>query len=263
MLGAIAGDIIGSVFERRRDQIKTTDFPLFCQRSHFTDDTVLTVAVAAAILTQHPYAMVIKDFGLDYPGRGYGRMFSQWLHASISTPYYSWGNGAAMRATPIGFALNTIDGVLLEAQRSAEGTHNHPEGIKGAQAVALAVYMARNGARKKDIRQEITGRFGYDLTYTVADIRPTYSFDVSCQGTVPPAIVAFLDSDDYESTVRLAVSLGGDSDTLACIAGGIAQAYYREMPSYIVAETLFRLPQRFVTILDLFQRRYKINTSPA
>jgi len=224
MFGAIAGDIIGSVYEHH--PIKTKEFPLFQSHCHFTDDTVLTVAIAKAILDDQNYRQAVGELGRRYPRAGYGKSFKKWLHSSDPQPYNSWGNGAAMRVSPIGFAFDTVDAVLREAKRTAEISHNHPEGIKGAQAVALAVYLARTKRDRALIRQEVVDRFGYNLNRTVDEIRPFYHFDVSCQGTVPEAIIAFLDSNSYEDAVRNAISLGGDSDTLACITGGIAEAYY-------------------------------------
>jgi len=231
MIGAIAGDIIGSVYEH--DPIKTKDFPLFDSRCRFTDDSVLTVAVADAILSSRPYLESVREIGRRYPHAGYGGSFFQWLCSQDPRPYNSWGNGAAMRVSPVGFAFDTPAEVLQQAQMTAEISHNHPEGIKGAQAAALAVFMARAGHDKQEIRKQISQRFGYDLDRSVDDIRPGYTFDISCQGTVPEAIIAFLDSESYEDAVRNAVSLGGDSDTLACITGGIAEAFYGEVSSPI------------------------------
>jgi len=250
MLGAIAGDVIGSPYERH--QVKTTIFPLFQDRSRFTDDTVMTVAVASVILDRADYATTLRSFGRQYPRAGYGRGFSTWIHTADAGPYGSWGNGSAMRVSPIGFAFESADEVLDQAQRSAEVTHNHPEGIKGAQATALAVFLARTGWSKENIRAEIGERFGYDLSRSLGQIRPTYRFDVSCQGSVPEAIIAFLESNDFEGAIRNAVSLGGDSDTQACIAGGIAQAYYKSVPAKIVEGTRSRLPAQFLDILDRF-----------
>ena len=193
----------------------------------FTDDTVLTVATTHAILTSTPYEIAYRAFGRQHPNAGYGNAFFKWLSSDESGPYNSWGNGSAMRVSPVGLAFNTVDDVLREAERSAV-THNHPEGIKGAQATALAVFMARSGASKKEIRDELALRFGYDLGRTVSQIRPDYQWDVSCQGSVPEALVAFLDSADVESAIRLAISLGGDADTQAAIAGGVA---HDDLPS--------------------------------
>lgn len=254
MLGAIAGDVIGSVYERY--PIKTTEFPLFDPRCRFTDDTVMTVAVAQAVLEGGDYAAAMKVLGRKYPHAGYGGRFSHWLRQSEVEPYNSWGNGSAMRVSPIGFAFDEVERLLSEAEQSAVVSHNHPEGIKGAQATALAIYLARTGVGKEAIRTEIAGRFGYDLGRTVADIRPNYRFDVSCQGSVPEAIIAFLDSDSYEDAVRKAISLGGDSDTLACIAGGIAQAFYREIPTGISGSVLKMLPAEFLSIINRFNQVY-------
>ncbi len=256
MIGAIAGDIIGSVYERGR--IKTKDFALFGPRSHFTDDTVLTVAVAEAILTDGNYLRAVRDFGRRYPRAGYGSAFRNWLWAVDPAPYNSWGNGSAMRVSPVGWAFGTIEEVLREAARSAEITHNHPEGVKGAQATALAVFLARTARDKELIRREVSARFGYDLSRSVDDIRPTYHFDVSCQGTVPEAIVAFLDSTSYEDAVRNAVSLGGDSDTLACITGGIAEAFYGPVPGFIRERVKACLPEDLWEVTDSFCCRYGI-----
>lgn len=254
MLGSIAGDIIGSVYEHH--PIKTMEFPLFQTCSRFTDDTVLTVAIASAILEKVDYAASLRALGRKYPHAGYGGAFYNWLFDPESEPYNSWGNGAAMRVSPVGIAFSTMEEVLIEAKKTAEVSHNHPEGIKGAQATALTVFLARTGAAKEQIRNEITRRFGYDLSRTIDEIRPYYSFDISCQGTVPEAITAFLESKYYEDAVRRAVSLGGDSDTLACITGGIAQAFYKEIPPEIVAEVRGRLPKEFLNIIDRFNATY-------
>ena len=257
MIGAIAGDVIGSVYESR--PTKTTEFPLLQPGSTFTDDTVLTIAVADAILSGADYATALKQWGLKYRGAGYGGMFIQWLLSPDSEPYNSWGNGSAMRVSPVGFGFATIGEVLSEAERTAEVTHDHPEGIKGAQAVAAAVLLARHGESKAVIKREISRRFSYDLKRTLEDIRPTYRFDVSCQGSVPESIIAFLESEDWEDAVRKAISLGGDSDTMACIAGAIAQAYYREVPGKIVLEVRDRLPEEFLAVIDRFDREYRVS----
>jgi len=254
MIGAIAGDIIGSVYEG--NPIKTKDFPLFHPFCRFTDDTVLTVAVAHAILNNRPYQDSVREIGRRYPAAGYGGSFSRWLHTERPEPYNSWGNGAAMRVSPVGFAFTSEEDVLREAEKTAVFTHNHPEGIKGAQATALTVFLARTGHGKADIRERISRRFGYDLDRSVNDIRPGYFFDVSCQGTVPEAIVAFLDADTYEDAVRNAVSLGGDSDTLACITGGIAEAFYGGVPLPIEERALAYLPTDLLDITKAFCRQY-------
>lgn len=256
MLGAVAGDIIGSIYEG--NPIKTKDFPLFKPSSRFTDDSVLTVAVAKAIMEDGDYLKWIREIGRRYPRAGYGGSFSEWLHSDNPEPYNSWGNGAAMRVSPVGFAFDDVETVLREATRTAEITHNHPEGIKGARAAALAVFLARMGAEKDEIKKEITGRFDYDLNRTLNVIRPAYSFDISCQGTVPEAIIAFLESESYEDAVRNAVSLGGDSDTLACITGGIAEACYGSLPRNITHEVEKRLPADLLEIARKFSERFNL-----
>lgn len=259
MFGAIAGDIIGSVYEA--SPTKSTDFPLFTHYSRFTDDTVMTVAVASAILNNESYEDSLRAFGRAYPDAGYGGRFFSWLFDDSAGPYNSWGNGAAMRVSPVGFAFDTEEAVLREAQSSAEVSHNHPEGIKGAQATALAIFMARLGESKEAIRQRISTQFGYDLDRTLYAIRPTYRFDVSCQGSVPEAIIAFLESHDFEDAVRNAVSLGGDSDTQACIAGAIAQAFYRCIPEKIVTYVRGSLPETLLSVIDEFSRVFQIDIS--
>lgn len=254
MIGAIAGDIIGSIFEGHA--MKSTQFPLFSPYSRFTDDTVLTVAIADSILKKVDYATSLKTFGQKYPNAGYGSSFFKWIYAAESTPYNSWGNGSAMRVSPVGFAFNSKEDVLHQAKESAKVTHNHPEGIKGAQATALAVFLARSGKNKASIKQEISHRFAYNLNRTLDQIRPDYSFDISCQGSVPEAIIAFLESKDFEDALRKSISLGGDSDTIACIAGGIAQAYYRDIPIEIISNVRKRLPEEFLFIIDEFYTKY-------
>lgn len=254
MLGAIAGDIIGSIYEH--SPIKTRDFPLFDPRCRFTDDSVLTIAVAGSILGGTGYRENLRELGRRYPDAGYGGTFRRWLFADDPRPYHSWGNGSAMRVSPVGFAFDTPEKVLEEARRSAAVTHDHPEGIKGAQATALAVFLARTGHGREEIRREIAARFGYDLERSLDAIRPGYGFDVSCQGTVPEAIIAFLESGSYEDTVRNAISLGGDSDTLACIAGGIAEAFYGGIPADIRKRALAALPGDLRSITERFCARF-------
>jgi len=259
MIGAIAGDIIGSAFERT--PIKTTVFPLFSPASTFTDDTVLSVAIAHSLLYGSDFVPSLKYFGRKYPYAGYGMSFYRWLYSENNQPYNSWGNGSAMRVSPIGFAFNTIEDVLEESKRSAEVTHNHPEGIKGAQATALTIFLARSGMQKSEIRTEISRRFGYNLDRTLDEIRPDYRFDISCQGSVPEAIIAFLESDSFEDAVRKGISLGGDSDTIGCIVGGIAQAFFKNIPPPILSQVRQRLPEEFQIIIDRFNARFGITSS--
>jgi ADP-ribosylglycohydrolase len=257
MIGVIAGDVIGSVHEHALT--KSVDFPLFDPRCRFTDDTVLTIATAYAILSGTSYETAYREFGREHPNAGYGGSFYDWLHAEDPRPYSSWGNGSAMRVAPVGFAFGSTSEVLREAERSAAVTHNHVEGIKGAQATALAVFMARTGASKDEIREHLVERFGYDLHRTVEQIRPDYRWDVSCQRSVPEAIVAFLDSSDVEDAIRLAVSLGGDADTQAAISGGIAEAFYRRVPETIVLAVRQRLPPRFIEVIEAFRQAFPLD----
>jgi ADP-ribosylglycohydrolase len=254
MIGAIAGDIIGSVYER--NPVKTKDFPLFNPACRFTDDSVLTIAVAGAILTDRDYRSRILETGRRYPNAGYGYSFQQWLMADNPIPYNSWGNGSAMRVSPIGFAFDNVSTVLEEADRSARISHDHPEGIKGAQATALAVFLARTTKDKTIIKKDIENRFNYDLGRSLVEISPSYTFDVSCQGSVPEAIIAFLESDSYIDAIRNAVALGGDSDTQACICGGIAEAYYGPVPEDITRIVKTLLTSELWSLVEQFYDRY-------
>ncbi len=259
MLGAIAGDLIGSPFEHH--PTKAVDFPLFSPGSRVTDDSVLTCAVAAAILQatadgERPdYGAAILTFARRWPHAGYGGNFGRWFRGDDPRPYGSFGNGSAMRASPIGWAWDRVDDVLREAERSAAVSHDHPEGIKGAQSVALGVLLARTGADNATIRGELSRRFGYDLARTVDDIRPAYHFDVTCQGSVPEAILCFLEAQGWEDAARLAVSLGGDADTQACIAGALAEARWG-VPDAVVAEVFARVPHELGAVITAFRARY-------
>ncbi len=253
MLGAIAGEIIGSYYEFHK--IKTKEFELFHPKSKFTDDTVLSMAIAKSILDNKPYLDNVVDFGLRYFEVGYGGSFKKWLKSDEHLPYNSWGNGSAMRVSPIAWAFETEDKVLQEARKSAKITHNHPEGIKGAEATALAIFIARKGASKEEIRERITKDFGYDLSRTVDEIRPTYKFEVSCQKSVPESIICFLDSNSFEDCIRNCVSLGADADTMGAIAGGIAEAYYG-IPKEIETKVYAYLSDEFVYILKMFREKY-------
>jgi ADP-ribosylglycohydrolase len=292
MLGAIIGDTVGSVYEF--NNIKTTDFPFFSPGSNYTDDSVMTMAVAEWLLTDENHSIdtlenCMVSIARQYPcpKGGYGSSFFDWLFhpeylidyddKRISTfitlkealnklnaskteapkrkPYNSWGNGSAMRASAVGWMFDTLEETERVAKISAEITHNHPEGIKGAQATAAAIFLARTGKSKEEIRNYISTTYGYDLARTCDDIRPVYKWESSCQGTVPEAIVAFMDSTDFESAIRLAVSLGGDSDTLACITGGIAEAFYKEIPKDIAKTMWDKLPETFKEILKSVESR--------
>jgi ADP-ribosylglycohydrolase len=253
MIGAIAGDIIGSVYEW--ENIKTKQFELFSPDCFFTDDTILSVALAESILTGANYASLMRAYYRRYPDAAYGARFRGWAQSHGAQPYNSWGNGAAMRISPVGFAFDTLDEVLVQATKYTAVTHNHPEGIKGAQSVAAAIFLARAGNTKDDIRRYTVANFNYDLSRSVDEIRPAYEFDESCQGTVPEAIVCFLESTDFEDAIRNAISLGGDSDTLACIAGGIAQAFYG-VPASIADRAMSILDEDLRSVTTRFMGRY-------
>ncbi|MGM0452492.1 MAG: ADP-ribosylglycohydrolase family protein [Thermodesulfobacteriota bacterium] len=253
MLGAIAGDIIGSVYELR--PIKSKDFPLFSHGCRFTDDSVLTAAVADAILHNADYAEKFHEYFARYPRAGFGGSFMQWAVTGSRKPYYSFGNGSAMRVSPVGFACEDIDVVLAEAEKSAAVTHNHPEGIKGAQATAAAVFMAKTGAGKDEIRAFTRERFAYSLDQSLTEIRQDYHFDVTCQGSVPQSLIAFFESTDYEDAVRNAISLGGDADTMAAIAGAVAEAAYG-LPEQIGQNTLSYLDAPLKRVVQEFTDRF-------
>ncbi|EMR04191.1 ADP-ribosylglycohydrolase family protein [Cesiribacter andamanensis] len=254
MLGAIAGDIIGSVYEHH--PLKTTDFPLLQQASAFTDDTVLTIAVAESLLTGKSYAAALKHWGRRYPTAGYGGNFYQWLMSRCSVPYGSWGNGAAMRVSPIGWAFEGLEQTLEEAARSAAPTHDHPEGILGAQAVAGALWHIRMGKSKETISKWLEETIGYALPPSIERIREGYAFDVSCRGSVPPAIQCFLEAKDTEEAIRLAVSLGGDADTQASIAGALGEARWG-IDEKLRQQIMGMLPTQMLEVLQQFQNRYQ------
>lgn len=254
MLGSIIGDIIGSTYEFKN--AGTYDFDPFPVGSDFTDDTVLTVAIADAILTERDYAETVREYALNYPGRGYGGWFSQWIYMDNPKPYNSFGNGSAMRVSPIGWAFHSLGETLEEAEKSSAITHNHPEGKKGAKAVAAAIFLARNGYDKKEIKKFIQKRYSYKLNRTLAEIKPFYSFNESCQKTVPEAIICFLESEGFEDAVRKAIWLGGDSDTLACITGGIAEAYYKKIPVEWIEKSFSILDSKLTGIVKKFQKTH-------
>ena len=253
MLGAIIGDIVGSVYEW--NNIKTKDFPLFGEKCFFTDDTVMTIAVAEALLkgaTEDDFVDSMKKFGRMYPSAGYGARFKGWLNSEERQPYNSYGNGSAMRVAPCGWFADSLDEAESLAERSASVTHNHPEGIKGAQATAAAIYQARKGVEKDLIKEYIEKKYGYNLSRSLDDIRPGYRFDVSCQGTVPEATIAFLESNNFEDAIRNAISLGGDSDTLTAITGSIAEAYYG-IPNAITTQTYQYLDDTLTAVLKAWR----------
>ena len=256
MLGAVVGDIVGSKYEFH--PIKSMEFPLFSEGSAWTDDTVLTMAVAETLLTGRPYEETLREFALEHPDAGFGGMFWQWFNTPGARPYNSFGNGSAMRVSPIGWAFDTLEKTLAEAECSAEVTHNHPEGIKGAQSVAAAIFLARQGAGQTDIRDVLETRFGYDLHRTYEQIQPPCSFDETCQRSVPEALICVLTSTSFEDAVRRAVALGGDADTQAAIAGSVAEALYGGVPKEIAREARARLTLQFIDIVDAFQDKYNL-----
>ncbi len=256
MLGAIAGDIVGSVYEAR--PYKGTDFGLFSPDARFTDDSVLTLAVASAVVDGVAYRDAVWRIGRRYPDAGYGASFIGWLADPDPRPYDSFGNGAAMRVSPVGWAYDDEATVLAQARASAAISHDHPEGIKGAQAVALAVLRGRQGSAAETLRTEIARRFGYDLARSVAAIRPHYGFDVTCQGSVPEAIICALEAASWEEAVRNAVSLGGDADTQACMAGAIAEAWFG-LPDDVAEHALAHLTPELRAIHDRF--RHTVSTA--
>ena len=261
MLGAILGDMIGAPYEFDRSP-KTREFPLFSKDSQYTDDTVMTIAVAEALMDtvgqtddriREALTASMQKWGRRYPHAGYGGMFRQWLKSSHPEPYGSFGNGSAMRVSPAGWLFGTLEQTRHIARLTAEVTHNHPEGIKGAEAAASAIYMARTGRSKEEIRGYIIQEFGYDLSRTCDEIRPTYYHVETCQQTVPEAITAFLEGIGFEDVIRTAVSLGGDCDTLTDIAGGMAEAFYG-IPEGIAAEGRKRLPEDMLAVVDRFAK---------
>lgn len=254
IIGAIAGDVIGSIYEW--DNIKNVDFQLFNEKCDFTDDSVLTMAVADCILNRKEFAQTIWDYARQYPNRGYGGRFADWITNTNLKPYNSYGNGSAMRVSAVGFAYNDLNQVLDVAKQTAEVTHNHPEGIKGAQSIAASIFLARTGKSKQFIKDYISKTFNYNLNDTISNIRTGYRFDETCQGSVPQAIIAFLESSNYENSIRLAISIGGDSDTIACITGGIAAAFYKSIPQQIVEFVNDKLPKEFLELITEFDVKY-------
>ena len=263
MLGAIAGDIIGSRFELRPTQDKA--FALFDPECRFTDDTVLTVAIASGLLEdqyyddrrQH-YVEHLHDWFAQYPDAGYGESFQSWADDRKRQPYNSWGNGSAMRVSPVGWAFASLEQTLAEAETTAATTHNHPEGMRGARAIAAAIYLARTGGSQESIGDYIASVHGYDLSVPIEEQRRTYHFDVSCAGSVPQAVRCFLESHDYESAIRNAVSLGGDTDTLCCMSGAIAEAYYGGVPPPIAVMALTFLDSPLRDVLTRFASKYAV-----
>ena len=258
MLGALVGDIVGSVYEF--GNMKRTDFNLFQEGRHFTDDSVMTLAVAKWLVEDKLHTLsylvnCMQELGNRYPNAGYGGRFFSWLWEGNPQPYYSWGNGAGMRVSPVGLYAKTLDEALTLAALTASVSHNHPEGVKGAQAIATSVFLAKEGCSKAQIKKYVEESFGYNLNRTIAEIRPSYKFEVSCQGSVPEAIIAFLEGNSFEESIRLAVSLGGDSDTIGCMTGAIAACMYpipdwiAEKCDTILTDDLRRIKDEFVDLI--------------
>ena len=254
MLGAVVGDIVGSFYEFR--PTKSMDFVLLTTMSKFTDDTVMTLAVAKWLLEDEAHTVdylidCMQNLGARYPYAGYGGRFIDWLNENNPQPYNSWGNGSGMRVSPVGLYAKTLNEASALAALTASVRHNHPEGVKGAQAIATSVFLCRQGKTKKEIKEYVEQTFNYDLNRTIDEIRPRYRFDVSCQGSVPESIIAFLEGNSFEEVIRLAVSLGGDSDTMACMAGAIASCMY-PIPDDLVETCHERLPEDLREINDRF-----------
>lgn len=250
LIGTICGDIIVSCYEWQ--STKRYDFKLLSEYSRFTDDTVCSVAMADALVRNIPFDIHLKYWCKRYPRAGYGRMFRSWIYSFIEGPYNSWGNGSAMRVSSIGAFADNLDDCLSLAKQSAEITHNHPDGIKGAQAVASSIFLALHGYNKNRIKEYIENQFAYNLSRRYEEIQPSYQFEISCQKSVPESLIAFLESTDYESAVRKSVAFGGDADTMAAIAGGIAAAYYGEIPQFIIKECLNKLPNDIKDVINQF-----------
>jgi ADP-ribosylglycohydrolase len=249
MWGAIIGDVVGSLFEKFNH--KSKNFELFHALSHFTDDTVMTIATMDALLKDIPFEVAYKEWYRKYPKAGFGQRFREWGKDDSYEPLRSYGNGSAMRVSPIAYWKETLDEVLDLATQSTNITHNHPEGVKGAQAVASVIFLARSNKSKDEIKKHIEDTYHYDLSETTDSIRTWYKFDVTCQGSVPQAIRCFYEATDFEDAIRLAISIGGDSDTIACMTGSMAEAYY-PIDRKIKQETLNRLPREFVDVFYTF-----------
>ncbi len=262
MLGAIIGDIVGSRFEFHNH--KDTDFDFFAPMDHFTDDTVMTVAIADALMAKDDprplatrFVAYMQKWGRKYPHASYGGRFRKWIWQENPQPYNSWGNGSAMRVSPAGWVCESLRETTALAELTAIVTHNHPEGLIGAKAIADSMFLARAGATKDDIREYVRAKYGpisegYRLDFTLDEIRPAYEFDVSCQGSCPQAIEAFLESDSFENAIRLAVSIGGDSDTIAAMTGAIAEAHYG-IPKELEEQAMAYLPQEMADVVNRFR----------
>ncbi len=257
IIGAIAGDIIGNEYAAEGRMPEKPD--LSAAKAKFTCNSVMTVAVMDSLLNGREYTHNLQRYTKDFPGRGYGAAFLRWISQDDPKPYHSWNNGAALRVSPIGFAGRTLPEVVEEAARCARVSHNHPDGVKGAEAVAAAVFLTKNGRSKEEIREHIETEYGYDLRRTIEEIRPGYYYDQSSQGSVPEAVIAFLDSTDFEHAMRLAVSLGDKSGTITSITGALAQAYYKEIPAYIVNPVVSRLTPEMYEVIEEFSKNWPLS----
>lgn len=258
MIGAIIGDICGSTYEF--NPVFDKKYDLITPRSEFTDDTVLTFAVGKTLLDKNnDFSTNIRDFSKRYPNKGYGGMFQKWINSKTTLPYNSFGNGSAMRVSFVGFLAKTLEEALYNAKLSSECTHNHPEGIKGAEAIAMAIFLAKKGNSKEVIKQKIEEYTEYDLSRKYLDIKRNYSFNEICQTTVPEAIICFLESSSYEDCIKKAIELNGDADTLACIAGGIAEAYYKQIPAELIDFAISVLPEEFKYLLEVLYKEEEVS----
>ena len=263
MLGALVGDIVGSIYEFHNT--KSMDFDMFTPWNNFTDDSVMTLAVAKWLMEDEAHTInyligCMQELGNRYPNAGYGSRFGMWLEDEDPQPYNSWGNGAGMRVSPVGLYAKTLDEALALAAITASVSHNHPEGVKGAQAIASCVFLCKQRKTKSEIKEYVETTFYYNLDRKISDIRPGYHFDVSCQGSVPEAIIAFLEGNSFEEVIRLAVSIGGDSDTIACMAGAIAACMYpipeeiSEKCDAILTDDLREIKDLFIDFIEVRNR---------
>ncbi len=256
IIGAVAGNMIGSRYSGKEYLAENS---LLNDRLHFTSGSVLTVAVMDALLNGRDYVRTLQMYGRKFPDRGYGTTLLRWIMQDSPQPYHSWNNGAALRISPVGHACRTLDETLSEARKCAEISHSHPDGIKGAQATAASVFLAKNGRTKEEIRSYIESAFRYDLHRKIDTIRSRYFYDQSCESSVPEAIIAFLDSSDYENALMLAISLGKSNGSLACITGAIAQAFYKEIPGHIALPVIEQLSPEMIKVIDEFSNTYPLS----
>lgn len=257
MLGGIIGDIVGSRFEWNNH--RSEDFDFISEKCFFTDDTVLTIATADCLLSAGDYSSIYQTYARRYPNSGYGGRFRVWMNSDSPKPYRSFGNGSAMRVSPVGWFFPDLESTLKEARRSAEVTHDHREGIKGAESIAAAIFLARSKRSKQEIRSYIESNFQYNLDFSLQELQRSYEFDETCQGSVPQSIYCFLISSSFEDAIRKSISIGGDSDTIACITGSIAEAFYGEIPKDYIMKAKNLLKSELKEVLEKFSMNLKIN----